>query len=362
MAQNDFVPFATAGTANVTPQASWQTSPTVSNGFVAGYAKSADANKAIRQPSFVAAAISQWINQQLVSVPILDDGNLTEYINNFDAALTHKITGLVPSPPTLPPVRTMATGAITLYVSPTGNDANDGLSSSTPMQHIQAAVNKLLQVYDMSGHAASINVGTGTYTESVAVELNPLGADGITIETYNGTVTMNSTDFCFAVDTGAFLSLNGDFRLGVTAGGGGTNACLDARRGGVMWVNGGVYFRSSPSCTHVQVGQTGTISFIQGSSYTISGQAALHWSAWGGNIIASNLNITLTSAIAFSTFAWARDAGVIYCPGNAFLTGSGTGYRYQAAVNGLIDTGGSGASYLPGNTAGFVDSHGGQYA
>ncbi|MBU7314042.1 hypothetical protein [Paenibacillus oleatilyticus] len=59
-----------------------------------------------------------------------------------------------------------SSGNITLYVSPTGNDANDGLTSGTALRTIQAAVNRLPQILN---HATTINVAPGVYNETVYV-------------------------------------------------------------------------------------------------------------------------------------------------------------------------------------------------
>jgi hypothetical protein len=96
-AQNDFLPFATGAGANVQDQPSWAGNPARANGFVGGLAKSIEANKAIRQPSFISAGIAEWVNEALVSVPILDDGNLAEWIANFDAALRRVFVAEAPN-------------------------------------------------------------------------------------------------------------------------------------------------------------------------------------------------------------------------------------------------------------------------
>ena len=61
-----------------------------------------------------------------------------------------------------------------------------------------------------------------------------------------------------------------------------------------------------------------------------------------------------------------RGAGIVARPQQvAFdpftFVGSATGARYSVALNGVIQTTGAGASYLPGNSAGS-SATGGQYA
>lgn len=54
---------------------------------------------------------------------------------------------------------------INLYVSPSGNDSNDG-SSGAPLKTIQAAINRIPQVVN---HTVTINVAPGTYAEDVKI-------------------------------------------------------------------------------------------------------------------------------------------------------------------------------------------------
>jgi hypothetical protein len=57
-------------------------------------------------------------------------------------------------------------GPITLYVSTTGNDSNDGLTIGTALRNIQTAINRIPQIVN---HAVTINVAAGTYTESLFI-------------------------------------------------------------------------------------------------------------------------------------------------------------------------------------------------
>jgi hypothetical protein len=55
-----------------------------------------------------------------------------------------------------------------IYVSGTsGNDANDGLSTSTPVKTIQKAINMVPRLFQTSG---TIHVATGTYNEAATIE------------------------------------------------------------------------------------------------------------------------------------------------------------------------------------------------
>lgn len=85
MAINNFKPFATAANANVTAQADWESLPALLSGFTAGKASSAQVNKAIRQASFIAAALAQYTANKS-GLDVLDDGDLNGFIAKMSAA------------------------------------------------------------------------------------------------------------------------------------------------------------------------------------------------------------------------------------------------------------------------------------
>ena len=73
-------------------------------------------------------------------------------------------------------IRIKMTANTNFYVSPTGSDSNDGLTSGTPKQTIQAAVDLVTNNYDCNGFAPLIFLADGTYnaTTTNGVTLKPL--------------------------------------------------------------------------------------------------------------------------------------------------------------------------------------------
>ncbi|MDE9620380.1 hypothetical protein [Citrobacter portucalensis] len=86
MAINNFKPFATAANANVTTQTDWESLPALASGFTAGKASSAQVNKALRQATFVAAAVAQFMANKN-NADVLDNGDLNAFITAFTNAL-----------------------------------------------------------------------------------------------------------------------------------------------------------------------------------------------------------------------------------------------------------------------------------
>jgi len=86
MSTNDFVPYATAGGANVESQVAYVADSTRSSGATTGTASSALSNKAWRQATTWAAALGQFITSTL-SQDCLDDGNITTKVSQLVAAI-----------------------------------------------------------------------------------------------------------------------------------------------------------------------------------------------------------------------------------------------------------------------------------
>lgn len=82
----DYLPVATETGANVDAQANFAGSGYQENGFTNGVAQPYQANKIWRQSSMVAAAIANFISAVL-SINVLDDGNLTNLITNLTNAI-----------------------------------------------------------------------------------------------------------------------------------------------------------------------------------------------------------------------------------------------------------------------------------
>ena len=116
------------------------------------------------------------------------------------------------------------------------------------------------------------------------------------------------------------------------------------------------------ACSNFQIYAGANSVIAIGSNYSVSGASTVHWAAYdGGSIICQTRMITITGTPAFGTaFALAGRGGKLAVNGNTF-SGSATGVRYNATLNGVIDTAGGGATYLPGGTSGSTAT-GGQYA
>lgn len=92
MAKNDFKAFATGKNANVMSQEEWEALPALLSGFTAGKASSAQVNKVIRQASFIAAALAQFVSDK-TQRDVLDNGDLPGFVGLGEAAKRNVGTG-----------------------------------------------------------------------------------------------------------------------------------------------------------------------------------------------------------------------------------------------------------------------------
>ncbi|HHH3395376.1 TPA: tail fiber protein [Klebsiella aerogenes] len=89
MPTNDFIPFAIGNNANVTPQSDWKTLPALSSGFTSGKASSAQVNKALRQATFIASALAQFVSDSL-DQDVLDNGNRADFLSSLEKSIVNE--------------------------------------------------------------------------------------------------------------------------------------------------------------------------------------------------------------------------------------------------------------------------------
>lgn len=259
--------------------------------------------------------------------------------------------------PTALSQRQQLTTNTSFFVATTGNDSNPGTSGS-PWLTIQHAFNYLLANIDLAGFTATIKVADGTYTGAISIG-SPFTGGGMVQLTGNASTPANcilstTSNDAISVSNYAIISIQG-FKIQTTSSGVG----LIALNGGQINVNGTMNYGACASA-HMDARGNGSAILIS-ADYTISGASPAHQVGnFSGLISGSNLTITITGTPAFSSeFASADLLGLVTVTGNTY-SGAATGTRYSATGNGVINTAGGGATYLPGNGAGSTGT-GGQY-
>lgn len=256
-------------------------------------------------------------------------------------------------------------GNTTFYVSPSGSDSNNGLTSGTPWLTLQHAYNALQATYDLNGFTATVQLANGTYTSGVVASGGVVGASGAASVVFNGNVgsptsvsvaVSSAGAACYSAGAGAAFTIQNQ-QLSST--GSGSSNAVAVSPGGVVNVGTGTVFAA---CTYAHL-----FCVLQGSlnitgNYSITGGAQAHYSSSGALQVGGGVTITLVGTPAFSSaFCLTTTLGLVFFSAtNATFTGSATGVRYVVSGNAVVSTNGAGSTYLPGNSAGSTAT-GGQY-
>lgn len=250
-------------------------------------------------------------------------------------------------------LREVLTADRTYYVRTDGSDSNNGLANTSggAFLTIQKAVNTVAAL-DLSIYNVTIQVGAGTYTGNVGFTAPWVGTGTVTLQGDNATpsnVIISTVGNAIIVNAGAILRLGG-FKIQTTTSGVGIYI-----PGGNVTIVGKMEYGA---CVQPHIQLSGGRFVNTGNAYTISGSATAHIIldafAYAQDVSST---ITLTGTPAFSTAFISCSDSFIQCNANTF-SGSATGVRYSATANGIIQTFGAGATYLPGGTAGTTGTQG----
>jgi hypothetical protein len=258
----------------------------------------------------------------------------------------------------------------TLYVNgTTGHDVNYNGSAATvsgvngPFKTIQRAMNEAFKFGPSATYGVSILVADGTYLETVQTSAIP--GPAVTIDGNAGSpanVHVNSTGLgngaigCVGpnVLTIRHLKFTANTVNYAGAGASGAGATLNT------------YNTESGLCgTWCFIGNGG--GQVNVGPHRFAANTPYAFAAYRNGTLTLNPGITytITTPIVVTDFALCVSGGQIEVPATSTPTftnpGNVTGRRYNAILNGVINTQGQGASYFPGTVAGTTSS-GGQYA
>lgn len=285
--------------------------------------------------------------------------------NDSDNSLLHKIlqqlVGATGS------VKTVVTTTLTLYVDPLlGSDSNVGASAGAgAFKTIQAAINYLSNnIYVAVGASVTIQLADGTYSSASSISLRDFEGGGTVTLQGNNTTPASVDVVCSAASSTIFsatreiaawtirgVRLTGtSANTGITVG----NNCVVSILNITFGANLGA---------HILVAPMGQLLVI--GNLTIAGGGTYFIRCEQNSCVQFNvaLTVTLTGTPAFSVgFIVCNGSSIVTCVASAITwTGSATGQRYNASLNGVINTVGGGANYFPGDVAGATAT-GGQYA
>ena len=248
----------------------------------------------------------------------------------------------------------------TYYVRTDGSNSNNGLANTAggAFLTIQKCIDVVCSTLDIAaGFTVTCQVADGTYTGANVMK-QLIGAGSFVIQGNSGTpanvVVSVTSNHCFYNQIGGTLLTVKDMKLTTTTSG----SCIHAAYGGLINLNN-IDFGTCASQHKYALGG-GNVTAT--GNYSISGGAASHENASrGGTVDTASKTVTITGTPAFSTgYAVSSASGAITNYGCTF-SGSATGVRYAASLNGTMNTLSGGANYFPGNSAGTTAT-GGQYA
>lgn len=346
MPTNNFQVFAGAAGANVLTVAQYQELAALQTGFQSGIAQSDQLNTVWRQGSIIASMIAQFICDNSGQNAI-DDGTIATLEKNFEAA----IQAITQVKVVLP---------LNLYVSPSGNDSNSGLSPTSALQHIGTAVNNVFSLYNFQGNNVTINVGPGTYNEGVTIIGAPLSCPGVTIlgsPSNPGSVVVTAPSTASA----AFNVFNNATELtidGLTV----VNTAGSTASGtgwGILCQSGAVTLSNIAfgQCANAQceAAQGGWVTLLGTNTFTGSNKYGVVAEVNGVvDILDCTINFLNTPNYS-SQFITAANCSVVQSVGSSF-NGTFTGAAFSVAFASVINTQGAGQNIYPTATAGTVSS------
>jgi len=352
VAINQFVPFAAQPGANVVTQSSYAADPTTGMGFSSGIALSAKLNKVWRQSSFVSAGVAELVSR-LLNQDVLDDGNLTNFVQKLEQALI-----------SMRPKQVLMSPITNFYVSATrGSDFSTGVSTAEPWQTLQHAINTVTNNLDFNMQSVVINVEDGNYTPFVCGTI-PSGMFGRGSQqlTMRGNVAnpgavriISQTSSCVMVQAGSQLHIEG-FHL-ESRGVGPWEGCAVIANGLGHITFQAIDFGGCAN-THIFSGYDGFCAPV--GNYTISGGAMYHLKASGCGEAGRTdpMIVSIIGNIEF-TGAFIQLDGLSYImwdAGNISFSGAGnvTGKKHQVFSNSVLQVPNGTINYFPGTLAGSV--------
>ena len=246
----------------------------------------------------------------------------------------------------------------TYYVATTGSDSNTGLTVGSPFLTIQKAFDVVFNNLDVNNKTVTIQIADGTYTAGVLITYPHVGGGSIIVNGNSGTpanvIVSTTSSSCFWADGGARFQVQ-NLEMRTTTNGICVRASLANSQ---ITLGAGVRFGTCAQY-HIFANYSGYVLFS--ADYSIVGgvTTAHMYSNNAGMITCTSKTVTITGTPAVGTFALVDSASIAILFSNTY-SGAATGTRYSATTNGVINTNGGGAAYLPGSVAGSTGT-GGQY-
>jgi len=248
-------------------------------------------------------------------------------------------------------LREKLTANRTYYVNESsGSDSNSGLTSADAFATLAHCWSVITSI-DLGGYSVTISLASNV-TTGLSINAPWIGGN-IVLDGGGHSISSTGAAFATSVPLPGLVTIQ-NITLASSGGNG-----VEVQAAGVVSIGSSVTFGAC-SGAHFNVGNYGYVSV--GANYSVTGAAASHYFAGRASIVANSRTVTFTGTLNFSTaFCYIYECGVFEGGGMTFSGGTITGQRYNVYLNGVIQTGGGGATYFPGNSSGTTAT-GGQYA
>ena len=247
-----------------------------------------------------------------------------------------------------------------------GSNSNSGLTAILPFATIQKAWDTIRDNLDLNGFSVTIQLADGTYTAGLnAVGMPPGWIDGNRISLVGNLTT--PANVIISVASGDAISIgNSAFSsIGLTVDGIELRA---AASNGVAIYNGagvriGLKMRFGTCLLAHMYCHTGGYIDNNSTGYAVVGSAAQHILAdMNAVVILHGITVVFSNSPTFSSFVVSRGSSFVAVDGNTWTNGGTvTGQRFAAQSGGIIVTGATSLTYLPGDQAG-EETTGGYYS
>lgn len=263
--------------------------------------------------------------------------------------------------------RIKLTANINMFVNPsTGNDANDGLTTGTAYATLNGADANIRKNYDLGGFDITVECAdhlSGNYVPLLVD--GPYVGGGMVLYSGNTTtpsnVTINQVNTsCVVARNGASISVQG-FKCVSTGSGPGQGFGIDTVSAGTTVSIVGNMEMASCASGHFSSASSSQIGINAG--YIESGTSGSNFLAIsGGDIVIQAINIDVTANPTYTqAYAVVSACGTLGFGSPTWSSGTVTGSKYAATLNGVINTQTGNVNFLPGSSAGSTAT-GGQYS
>lgn len=267
----------------------------------------------------------------------------------------------------LPTTGVIPTGdGLQLYVSKTSSsDTGNCQVALTPCLTINYALQQGLG-YDLKGGYLQINIGAGTFNESVAVngQLRGNAKKGCCTHSTVILIGAGSAQTTIAGDASVCGTIVPSWgadvwvrQLKLVAQGSACQSALFTEYNGVAQIYNDVDFGAA-NAQHMHAEEFGDIEIWEG--YKISAGAAQHWGVSQIGVINYNPNsipVTLTGTPSFTSFGLIQNGGQVHLGAATTFSGAATGRRFLLSGGANLNTYSNVLQLIPGDAPGLVQGN-----